>query len=201
MPKPLTSPKHQAYSVKSMALLEPLIKAYKAALLEASDKDNRSAIAYWYRENKALALLEGGDITPKTKCKKCRGRGKYLMAIPNKGGPYQDEDFKPHACECVVALVNLPNTEDDYQLAKKEKLEKDAKISSDAGNLGKPNNELGKPKQRVKRPKPEIIKEKTDSGTTNLRPKKEEETGAPVKKVRKRKNPDQSNPEETKNIT
>lgn len=196
-----TIKKPNAYSTKSLVLMEPILKAYKEALLQAKDKADRKGLAYWFREAKALALLNGGDLTPKPKCRHCRGRGKYLLATPNSGGPYQSADFKPHACICVVGKVELPDSEEYYVLALKEKNRRNAKILPTAGEPIKSGNANGKPKQRIKKPKAEAIEKESDSKPTGTGAKTEAEVGTPIKKVRKRKIPNQGNIEESGNIT
>ena len=166
------------YSVKGQDLVNSLDHSLKMALLEAKDKEHRHAIAFGYRESKALALLSSGDLKPKQHCKQCRERGKYLQAVPNNGGKYEEEDFSYHACPCIVGqlpLLTAPQVEEIYHKALNEKEDAEAKLN--AGTNGEPGAKVAKPKRRTAKPKPETESETEPKATVKRRVKKAPESG------------------------
>lgn len=204
MPKPTpralphTKP---VYSVKGQDLVNELDRVFDAALVAAKDKDHRYAIFFWYREQKALALLSSGDLKPKQKCKHCRERGKYLQAAPNKGGPYKPEDFSYNACPCIVGQVlhlTEPQVEEIYKKALKAKEDAEAKLN--AGTGAEPEPKVAKPKRGTSKSKPETQGEAEPQTPVKRRVKKDAEPepkgeesrkGTPTvpSKAKKTKNP------------
>ena len=139
------------YSIKGKAAVNQCLNTLRE-VLKTEKLGEGGYLVYFFRSIKAEALASTGDIKPKDKCKKCRGRGYVMRAVPKKQGKYEDEDFKKSPCECIIGQVNLM-TEAELREIHKEVLKEveDEKAKSANGTNPEATQQPTKRRTRVKK--------------------------------------------------